>query len=48
VDAKHADCLGGETILAGGEQIGAVSSGAWGPSVDASLEILDATCATAR
>lgn len=37
VDAKDADCLGGEAILAGGERTGAVSSAAWGPSVDASL-----------
>ena len=37
VDAKDADCLGGEAILAGGQRIGAVSSGAWGPSVEASL-----------
>ena len=37
VDAGDADCLGGEAILAGGERTGAVSSGAWGPSVGASL-----------
>ena len=37
VDAADADCLGGEAILAGGERTGAVSSGAWGPSVGASL-----------
>ena len=37
VDAGDADCLGGEAILAGGERTGAVSSGAWGPSVRASL-----------
>ena len=30
-------CLGGEAILADGERTGAVSSGAWGPSVEASL-----------
>ena len=37
IDADDADCLGGEAILAGGERTGAVSSGAWGPSVSASL-----------
>ena len=37
VDAGDADCLGGEAILANGERTGAVSSGAWGPSVGASL-----------
>jgi len=37
VDAAGADCLGGEAILADGERTGAVSSGAWGPSVEASL-----------
>jgi dimethylglycine dehydrogenase len=37
VDANDADCLGGEAILADGKRIGAVSSGAWGPSVHASL-----------
>ena len=37
VEAAGADCLGGEAILAGGERTGAVSSGAWGPSVGASL-----------
>ena len=37
VDAAGADCLGGEALLAGGERTGAVSSGAWGPSVGASL-----------
>lgn len=37
VDAADADCLGGEAILAGGRRVGAVSSGAWGPSVQASL-----------
>ena len=37
VDAAGADCLGGEAILAGGERTGAVSSGAWGPGVGASL-----------
>lgn len=37
VEAEDADCLGGEAILAGGQRIGAVSSGARGPSVDASL-----------
>ena len=37
VDAADADCLGGEAIFAGGERTGAVSSGAWGPSVGASL-----------
>ena len=37
VDAADADCLGGEAILAGGERTGAISSGAWGPSVGASL-----------
>ena len=37
VEATDADCLGGEAILRDGERIGSVSSGAWGPSVDASL-----------
>ena len=37
VDAKDADCLGGEAILSHGRRVGAVSSGAWGPSVEASL-----------
>ena len=37
VDADDADCLGGEAVLCGDERIGAVSSGAWGPSVGASL-----------
>ena len=37
VDAADADCLGGEAILADGERTGTVSSGAWGPSVNASL-----------
>ena len=37
VDAYDADCLGGEAILAGAERAGTVSSGAWGPSVGASL-----------
>lgn len=37
VDAGDADCLGGEAILAGGKRTGAVSSDAWGPSVDTSL-----------
>ena len=37
VDAGDADCLGGEAILAGGERTGTVSSGAWGPTVSASL-----------
>ena len=37
VDAADADCLGGEAILAGDERTGAVSSGAWGPSVGESL-----------
>ena len=38
VDANDADCLGGEAILSNGERVGAVSSGAWGPSAKASLE----------
>ena len=37
VDAADADCVGGEAILASGERVGAVSSGAWGPSVGKSL-----------
>ncbi len=37
VDARDADCLGGEAVLDGKERVGAVSSGAWGPSVGASL-----------
>ncbi|MDX1430856.1 MAG: FAD-dependent oxidoreductase [Gammaproteobacteria bacterium] len=37
VDAADADCLGGEAILDHGRRVGAVSSGAWGPSVRASL-----------
>ena len=37
IDAGDADCFGGEAILSGGERTGAVSSGAWGPSVGASL-----------
>ena len=37
VEANDADCLGGEAILFDGQRIGAVSSGAWGPSVEASL-----------
>ena len=37
VDAADADCLGGEVILAAGKRVGAVSSGAWGPSVGKSL-----------
>ncbi len=37
VDAADADCLGGEAILSDGHRVGAVSSGAWGPSVGASL-----------
>ncbi len=37
VNAHNADCLGGEAVLYDGERIGAVSSGAWGPSVGASL-----------
>ena len=37
VNAGDADSLGGEAILADGERTGAVSSGAWGPSVGASL-----------
>ena len=37
VDANDADCLGGEAILSNGERVGAVSSGAWGPSAKASL-----------
>ena len=37
VGTAGADSLGGEAILAGGERTGAVSSGAWGPSVGASL-----------
>ena len=37
VDADDADCLGGEAILANGKRIGAISSGAWGPRVKASL-----------
>ncbi len=37
VHADGADCLGGEAVLAGGERVGAVSSGAYGFSVGASL-----------
>jgi dimethylglycine dehydrogenase len=37
VDAEDADCLGGEAIFGDGDRVGAVSSGAWGPSVKASL-----------
>ncbi len=37
VDALDADCLGGEAILDDGRRVGAVSSGAWGPFVQASL-----------
>ena len=37
IDAGDADCFGGEAVLSGGERTGAVSSGAWGPSVGASL-----------
>ena len=37
VEAKDADCLGGEAILLNGERVGAVSSGAWGPSTNSSL-----------
>jgi len=37
VDAKDADCLGGEAILANGTRVGAVSSGAWGPTINKSL-----------
>ena len=37
VDADDADCLGGEAILANGIRIGAVSSGAWGPTINKSL-----------
>ncbi|MDX1513088.1 MAG: FAD-dependent oxidoreductase, partial [Gammaproteobacteria bacterium] len=37
VDADDADCLGGEAALVDGRRIGAVSSGAFGPSVNASL-----------
>ncbi len=37
VDTEDADCLGGEAIFADGDRVGAVSSGAWGPSVKASL-----------
>ena len=37
VDAADADCIGGEAILAEGKRVGAVSSGAWGPSVGKSL-----------
>ena len=37
IDARDADCLGGEAVFDGNERVGAVSSGAWGPSVGASL-----------
>ena len=37
IEAGHADCLGGEAVFDGRECVGAVSSGAWGPSVGASL-----------
>lgn len=37
VDAEDADCLGGEAILFNRERVGAVSSGAFGPSVGRSL-----------
>ncbi len=37
VGTHNADCLGGEAVVVNGERIGAVSSGAFGPSVNASL-----------
>ena len=37
IDARDADCLGGEAVFDGHECVGAISSGAWGPSVGASL-----------
>jgi len=37
IDAGDADCLGGEAVFDGRECVGAISSGAWGPSVGASL-----------
>ncbi|MGE3758152.1 MAG: FAD-dependent oxidoreductase [Pseudobdellovibrionaceae bacterium] len=37
VDAKDQDCLGGELVLAGGEKIGSVTSGAYGPITQKSL-----------
>ena len=48
VDAGDADCLGGEAVLDGHECVGAVSSGAWGPSAGASLAFAYVTPARHR
>jgi dimethylglycine dehydrogenase len=37
VDTVDADCLGSEAVMANGSRVGAVSSGAYGPSVKKSL-----------